>query len=231
MARRARTRSREPHQLPPGRHGLPRAFVVENQRARILSAVADVTSVAGFGEMTVEDVIVTAGVSRRTFYEHFKGKDEAFLAAFDAVLAQLLSSVREASEREKHGADRLRAGLAAFLDFVAREPAFARMCIVEALAAGGEAVKRRNAAMAAFARIIDENASALGTPVQPSALTAETIVGGIYEVIYTRVVRGDIRELPLLLPDLMWSALLPYVGPEAALAEYRRLRDQFAETA
>lgn len=203
---------------------MPRAFVVENQRERILSAVADVTSVAGYREMTVEDVIVTAGISRRTFYEHFTNKDDAFLAAFDAVLAQLLSTVQEAYEGEEDGAERLRAGLAAFLDFLAREPAFARMCIVEALAAGSEAVQRRNAAMATFARIIDKNARASSPPLDPPALTAETIVGGIYEVIYTRVVRGDIRDLPELLPDLVWSAVLPYAGPEAALAEYQRLQ-------
>jgi len=203
---------------------LPRAFVVENQRERILSAVADVTSVAGYREMTVEDVIVTAGISRRTFYEHFTNKDDAFLAAFDAVLAQLLSTVQEAYEGEEDGAERLRAGLAAFLDFLAREPAFARMCIVEALAAGSEAVQRRNAAMATFARIIDKNARASSPPLDPPALTAETVVGGIYEVIYTRVVRGDIRDLPELLPDLVWSAVLPYAGPEAALAEYQRLQ-------
>ena len=203
---------------------MPRAFVVENQRERILSAVADVTSVAGYREMTVEDVIVTAGISRRTFYEHFTNKDDAFLAAFDAVLAQLLSTVQEAYEGEEDGAERLRAGLAAFLDFLAREPAFARMCIVEALAAGSEAVERRNAAMATFARIIDKNARASSPPLDPPALTAETVVGGIYEVIYTRVVRGDIRDLPELLPDLVWSAVLPYAGPEAALAEYQRLQ-------
>jgi AcrR family transcriptional regulator len=204
---------------------------VENQRERILSAVADVTSVAGYRDMTVEDVIVTAGVSRRTFYEHFKSKDDAFLAAFDAALAQLLSTVRAAYEREERAVDRLRAGLAAFLDFLAREPAFARMCLVESLAAGSEAVGRRNAAMATFARIIDENARELGTPLRPPELTAETIVGGIYEVIYTRVVRGDIRELPALLPDLMYSAVLPYAGPDAALAEYRRLQQEFARSA
>jgi AcrR family transcriptional regulator len=210
---------------------LPRAFVVENQRERILSAVADVTSVAGYREMSVEDVIVTAGVSRRTFYEHFKNKDDAFLAAYDAVLAQLFASVQDAFEREERGTDRLRAGLAAFLDFIAREPAFARMCIVEALAAGSEAVSRRNAAMAAFARIIDENARELGTPLHPPELTVETIVGGIYEVIYTRVVRGEIRELPRLLPDLMYSVVLPYAGPDAALAEYQRLQQEFAKSA
>ncbi|MGH2847839.1 MAG: hypothetical protein ACRDL0_17755 [Thermoleophilaceae bacterium] len=58
---------RGPHQLPPGRHGLSRKFVVENQRERILAAVADVISAASYAEMTVEDVIAGAGVSRRTF--------------------------------------------------------------------------------------------------------------------------------------------------------------------
>jgi AcrR family transcriptional regulator len=198
---------------------------VANQRERILSAVGDVAGVAGYSDMTVEGVIVTAGVSRRTFYEHFKDKDDAFLAAFDAVLAQLFATVTEAAEREEPGAARLRAGLSAFLGFLAREPAFARMCIVEALAAGPEAVSRRNAAMATFARTIDENARELNASLQPSALTAETIVGGLYEVIFARVVRGEIRELPELLPDLMYSVLLPYVGPEQALAEYRRLQE------
>ena len=224
MARRARTRGRDLHQLPPGRHGLPRAFVAANQRERILSAVADVASVAGYRDMTVEGVIVTAGVSRKTFYEHFKSKDEAFLAAFDAVLEQLFAAVREAYGREQRPEARLSAALAAFLGFFAREPGFARMCIVEAVAAGPEAVERRNATMATFARIIDENARELDSALEPSGLTAETIVGGIYEVIFARVVRGEIRELPALLPDLMYSVLLPYAGPEAALAEYQRLQ-------
>jgi AcrR family transcriptional regulator len=210
---------------------LPRAFVVENQRQRILSAVADVTSVAGYRAMSVEDILVTAGISRRTFYEHFTNKDDAFLAAYDAVLAQLMTAVRAAVEREEPAVDRLRAGLAAFLDFIAREPGFARMCVVEALAAGSEAVNRRNAAMAAFARILDENARALGTRLHPPELTAETIVGGIFEVIYTRIVRGEIRELPRLLPDLMYSVVLPYAGPEAALSEYQRLQQELAASA
>ena len=56
-------------------------------------------------------------------------------------------------------------------------------------------------------------------------MTAETIVGGIYEVVYTRVLRGEIRDLPALVPDLTYAALLPYLGPEVAAAERRRLLD------
>jgi AcrR family transcriptional regulator len=228
VARRAGTGRREPHQLPPGRHGLPRAFVVQNQRERILSAVGDVVSVAGYRDMSVEDVIVTAGISRRTFYEHFKNKQDAFLAAYDAVLLQLLSLVQDAIEQEQTFTARMRAGLSAFLDFLAREPGFARMCIVEALAAGPDAIARRNGAMAAFAALISDNAHELGTPVEPQPLTAETIVGGIYEVVYTRIVRGDIRQLPGLLPDLLYPALLPYEGKEAAISEYKRVKEVVA---
>jgi AcrR family transcriptional regulator len=210
---------------------LPRAFVAQNQRERILSAVADVVSVAGYPDMSVEDVIVTAGVSRRTFYEHFKNKQDAFLAAYDAVLVQLLSTVQDAIATEEAFAERMRAGLAAFLDFLAREPAFARMCIVEALAAGPDAIARRNGAMAAFSALIADNARELGTPMTPQPLTAETIVGGIYEVVYTRIVRGDIRQLPALLPDLLYPALLPYEGKQAALDQYRRVKEIVAEAA
>jgi AcrR family transcriptional regulator len=204
--------------------------VVQNQRERILAAVGDVVSVAGYRDMSVEDVIVTAGISRRTFYEHFKNKQDAFLAAYDAVLLQLLSLVQGAIEQQETFSARMGAGLSAFLDFLAREPGFARMCIVEALAAGPDAIARRNGAMAAFATLISDNARELGTPVEPQPLTAETIVGGIYEVVYTRIVRGDIRQLPELLPDLLYPALLPYEGKEAAISEYKRVKEALAST-
>src|SRR5687768_8162702 len=63
---------RQPHQLLPGRHGLPRSFVVSNQRERILSAVAYVTSAASYSEMSVEAIMVPAGAARRSFHGHFK---------------------------------------------------------------------------------------------------------------------------------------------------------------
>jgi hypothetical protein len=102
------------------------------------------------------------------------------------------------------------------------------MCIVEALAAGPEAIARRNGAMAAFATLISDNARTIGTPLEPPPLTAETIVGGIYEVVYTRIVRGDIRQLPELLADLLDPALLPYEGKEAAVSEYQRVKGELA---
>jgi hypothetical protein len=108
------------------------------------------------------------------------------------------------------------AGIGAFLLLLAADPAFARMCIVEVMGAGPEAVARRNAAMSAFAAMIEENARERLAESPPSDLTAEAVVGGIYDVVYTRIQRGDIRELPDLAPDLIHTALVHYLGPEAA---------------
>jgi AcrR family transcriptional regulator len=200
------------HQLPPGRHGLSREFVLRNQRERLLSAVADVTSAGGYPDMSVEDVIALAGVSRRTFYEHFRNKEDVFLAAHDAVTARVAERVAAAVEREDTFAGRCAAALRAFVGFVAAEPAAARMWMVEALAAGPAALERRDRAMQAVTARVEEWAGEL-----PAAhLTAETVVGGVHEVVYSRLLRGETAELPSLLRELTYSVLLPYLGPRRA---------------
>jgi AcrR family transcriptional regulator len=212
-------RARQPHQLPPGRHGLSRGFIVSNQRERILDAVADVSSLAGYASMSVEDIIVTAGVSRRTFYDHFKDKEEAFLAAYDAVVAQLMAGVQAAFAANETFAGRVRDCLAEFLGFCSSEPRFADMCIVEVLGAGPRALERRNEVMQLFAVLVRAASDALDEGSRPPELTSETIIGGIYEVVYSRILQGRTDELLDLLPDLAYSLMLPYIGHAEARRE------------
>lgn len=174
--------------------------------------------------MRVEDVVIAAGVSRRTFYDHFPDKQAAFLAAYDAVVEQLLTRVLEAFEAADGFVGQTSACLGALIDFISSEPAFAHMCIVEVLAAGPEAVTRRNGAMAGLAALVERGADELPKKSRPPMLTAETLVGGIYEVLYSRILQGQIDDIPGLLPDLVYSALLPYVGPGPAGVEATRLR-------
>jgi AcrR family transcriptional regulator len=219
------TRQRQPHQLPPGRHGLPREFVVGNQRRRILAAVADAVSDVGYAAMTVEDIIKAAGVSRRTFYEHFRGKEDAFLVSYDDISAQLMDAVEAAFHRSDAFVARVEDCMRAFLVLLAREPAYAHMCIVEVLVAGPVAIERRNAVMRQFRELIDKGAAdELPRSARPPALTSEALVGGVHEVIYSRVRQGETAELPALLPDLAYSVLLPYVGRDLATDRYRKLR-------
>jgi len=215
--------ARAPHQLPPGRHGLARSFVARNQRERILAAVAQVASTRGYGGMSVQDIVREAGVSRRTFYEQFKNKDHAFLAAYDEASGRLLAAVRAAFEGEKTMEGRASAGFSAFLQLLAASPAFAKMCIVEVLAAGPDAIARRARTMEEFTGYFESSAGELLGGDAPSPLIAETIVGGVYETVYRRIARGETADLPRLLPDLVESALLPYVGEQRAAAQRKLL--------
>jgi AcrR family transcriptional regulator len=203
---------RRPHQLPSGRHGLKRSFVSKNQRDRILVAVAAAAAAVGYQDMSVEAIIERAGVSRRTFYDHFKNKEEAFLAAYDAAIQQQVRLVRTAYLKETTVRARLRAGLTAYLGLMASEPEFARMCIVEALAAGPRAIARRNAAMRMFTEIIEDNIRELAPACTLAELAAETIVGGIHEVVYRRILAGQTEELPGLVEDLLATIMVVTAG-------------------
>lgn len=219
-----KTSRRRADQLPGGRHGLSRSFVMSNQRERLMSAVAEATTVNGYVAMTIEDICRAAGVSRRTFYEHFRNKEDVFLAAYDTVAAQILTHVSVAYTTGDTATERVRSALRAFLDFLASEPAFADMCIVEVLAAGPRALERRASAMRGFSQLFVRAAEEeLGdTCRRPPALVAETIVGGVYEVVYARIQQGRTEELPELLPELLYSILVAYAGPDVAQAELER---------
>jgi AcrR family transcriptional regulator len=221
---------REPHQLPWGRHGLSGDFVVAHQRRRMLGAVAEVCHTVGYGRMRVQDIIAAAGVSRRTFYLNYRDKQDAFLAAYDDASQRIVASIKQAAASGDTLVDRTRLGLGALLNAVAAEPATASMCLVEVLAAGPQALERRDALMRELVTLVDESA-ARGLPAsrRPSPLVAETLVGGIFDVLASRVLSDRIAEVPGLLPDLMFALLLPYVGTEAAhelLVRERRLRSR-----
>jgi AcrR family transcriptional regulator len=218
QAERATDSGRRPDQLPKGRHGLLRSFVADNQRERILSAVAQAAAELGYPEMSVETIIARAGVSRRTFYEHFKNKEDAFLAAYDAVVHQQARCIRRAYFEETTVRERLRAGIRAYMQFTASEPELARMCIVEVLAAGPQAIARRNAAMRMFAEIIEDNIHELIPGCQRAALAAETIVGGLHEVVFSRILADRIDELPGLADDLLVTILMRDEGRQPTSA-------------
>jgi AcrR family transcriptional regulator len=209
-------RQRSAHQLPPGRHGLSRTFVEENQRQRILDAVADVVSLAGYQGMSVEQIVGAAGVSRRTFYDTFKSKEDAFLTAYDTISLELVQAVTEAYDTSTTFTQGVIACLQTFLEFVAAHPHYADACIVEVLAAGPAALERRNGVMRALAELLHQGAQTVPGSMRPPKLTAETIIGGMYEIVYSRVLQGRTAELPDLLPDLAYSMILPYVGHAAA---------------
>jgi AcrR family transcriptional regulator len=215
--------ARQPHQLPAGRHGLPRSDVLTNQRERIITAVIEVVRETGYAGLTVGQVVERAGVSRRTFYEHFSNKEDVFLAVYDTIVQRLAAEVRLAFAGGRTYPQRVAFGLETFLGELAAHPALAHVCVVEVLAAGPGALARRTLAIQTFCELIEPP----GEPVAATpALAAQVVVGGIYEIVFSYVIRGDAAQLPRLCPDLLECLLLPFVGPRRAAGEARRAHER-----
>ncbi len=206
--------------FPSGTRKLPVELVRAIQRERLIAAMLDAAATRGYRETNVQDVIERAGVSRPTFYEHFTNKDDCFLAAFDAGARRLRTRLSNAAAMGEGWRERLRLALAALLAFASVEPQTARTLIVEARAASGEAPQRRIELLDGFAACLDTAArKLLPHPPDRSPLTAAGVVGGIEAVLYARLCRGEAEQLEALLPSLMYFAVLPYEGQEAASEE------------
>lgn len=208
-----------PGPLPRGRHGLPRGFVVENQRKRIFYSLAAVCAVKGYAQIRVQDIIDHAGVSRRTFYDLFADKEECFLAAYDVILARVFDHVDAAYRTgQLPWAQRVAAALRALIEQYDADPGLARLVMVEVHAAGQRALERRDAALRRFSVFFDAGAAELPPSMSGRELLAQAVTGGLYETLFTYIVTGRIDRLPDLLPDLLYCALVPYLGHGAALA-------------
>lgn len=216
-----------PAQLPRGRHGLSRTLVVENQRERILTALAAVCTAKGYPAVTVEDICVRAGVSRRTFYDLFADKEQCFLAAYEQIALRLLTTFDEAYRAaERSWPERVGAALRALIKLLAAEPELARVGTVEVLAAGPRALARRDGALRAFSAYFDGGRAALPESMADRELVTEAVVGGLYELLYSYVLEGRGDELSELLPDLLYCAVVPYVGHARAMAAREAERGQ-----
>ncbi len=204
--------------LPPGRHGLPREFVIHNQRERLIAGLAEAIAENGYSGTTIAHITRHAAVSRRTFYEHFSSKDECFVAAYDTVMEELVGRVSTAFEAEDDWPHAVKAGIGAMLEFLAAEPHLARLCMVEALVAGPVVVERYDAAIQSFVPYFQTGRE--GRPPEVlsrlSPTTEEALVGGMVSLISRRIIAGKAEQLEELLPDLVEFTLTPYLGSQEA---------------
>jgi AcrR family transcriptional regulator len=207
---------------PSGANGSAHAQIADLQRARILSAMFDVASERGAGNVTVAHVVERSGVSRRTFYEIFDDCEDCFLAAFDEAVAYSSERVLPAYSSQGCWRERIRAGLVALLSFIDEEPMIGRLLIAESLGGGPATVERRGLVLAHVTSAIADGRKEAKDGIAPLPLTAEGITGGVLAIIHARVTAPGHGPLVELANPLMSMIVLPYLGSAAARRELER---------
>jgi AcrR family transcriptional regulator len=149
--------------------------------------------------------------------------DEAyFLGALDIAGADLLSRVRAASECETAWIGQVRGAVQEMLTYPRAHPTYARIVYVKAVRSGARARASLDRDVEVLVDLIDRGRGELDDPDSLTRATAEGLAGAVYELISMRLVRGAGPDLSELLPQLMFMVARPYLGLEAALAEFRR---------
>lgn len=180
--------------LPRRAHDLSRKTVNDSQRWRLLEAMVEAVAKSGYAEASVADVIAIAGVSRKTFYEHFTDKEDCFLKAYEVVAERLLGLVIAAGDAQPAGAKRRRALVGRFLEGLKNDPPGARVCLVEGLAAGPRVLRLFEHTTDQFARVL------LGDEI--SDVRRAAIAGGIHAVVLASVLEGKVAQLPAMTDEL-----------------------------
>lgn len=198
--------------LPRGRHGLPREFIAQNQRQRLLSALAECLEEKGYEGTTVSAIGKRAGVSKSDFYKQFESKDACFVAAYDDAVERIRGAVLAACAERKEWATGVLAALGALLDLLAAEPAQAQLVLVEGLRAGRGVYDRYQVALQSFVPYLTDGAPTPESGSRPPQATDEAVVGGIASLLARRVLAGETETMPGLLPEIAEFALTPYLG-------------------
>jgi AcrR family transcriptional regulator len=196
--------------LPPGRHGIPADLVRAHQRLRLLEAAATAVAEQGYGHITAARVTELAGVSSRTFYQHFEDLWACLLAAYETEAGQLCQEIEDAcamlveergpiAEVDRRG--RARTGIAAALGFLATQPSVARLLSAEP--------PPQIAALSGARRDLIERLGAMLRAVltDPDGATPlpgleRRLIGAALALVATRAASGDPRRLRDLEPEL-----------------------------
>jgi len=184
-----------------------------NPPERILRALAAVVADKGYPGTTVAEVVERASTSQRTFYEHFKNKEDAIVAALDSGSAHMLAAALPAFRRAPDWPHAVHDTQEAMFRWGAEEPEYARLGGVEMYAAGKRALDQRELVTEGF-----EGLLAPGYELKPDTppIAAEAIGGALYSLLYDHVNKSGPETLPDLVPTLVYVTLAPFLEAEEA---------------
>ncbi len=183
------------------------SLMVHSQRERLLDALANLSAAKGYGAVTIPEIVSEAGVSVEAFYGHFASRDDALLVAYELGHRKALAQIVRGSSTHD-AVDAVRVGLETLLGFLASEPAYAHLALLDVPAAGSKIAALAQAGMSAYVELIGSAARSIHPAPIPDVF-AEASVSAVQELCCMYVVRSETASLPRLLEQAEHLILAP----------------------
>jgi AcrR family transcriptional regulator/DNA-binding MarR family transcriptional regulator len=192
------------------------------QRARLLGAAVSVVDEFGWSRAVTTNVCARARISRRTFYDLFEDREDCLLAVLQEAVARVEGELEAVGVAGLSWRERVRMGLWVVLCFFDREPALARVCVVQSARGGRRVLEYREELLARLVAVIAEGSGEGSRSRGVPPLVAEGLAGAVVSILYTRLLKGEEGALSDLLGELTGLIVLPYLGPAVAGRERSR---------
>lgn len=188
---------------------------------RLREALLDLCAEEGYASLELSALLGRAGLDQAAFERHYADLDACFGAVLAEVYDEFFASAQDAVAGERGWRDRMRATAYALLRFLRRDERVARLAAVDAQAGGEDAQRAFLDTFNRLVDLIDEGSAEASGPDSPSRATALGVGGVVFARIQEAVAEGELGLGEEEIPELMYAAVFPYLGAEAAAEELR----------
>ena len=202
-----------------GRRTARVAHLEDGRREAILQSLLLELDQHGRDALELRSVCDGAGISEAEFEAEFGGLEEGLFAAYERLSDRLLERVRSSYAKESVWPEKVRSGLAAVLSTVAENPRLAGVATRGFPAIGPAAYRLYVDLIDRFAALMAEGRDAAMVDEELPSAVELMAVGAAESLIFAEIDAGNASRLPAMLPDILFSVLVPFLGPERAAVE------------
>jgi AcrR family transcriptional regulator len=195
------------------------AHPADSNRDRIFAAMIDLSVECGYRNVTLSMLLDRAALPEREFSNRFEDLEDCFCQIMEVETERAGQQVLTAYAAEHGWRRQMRAAAQALLDYLLEDLTRARFVCVEVVYAGDRAKLIRDQQMQAFFLLIDQGRGEMAEPEALTPFTAEAIGSSIYQRMQSALLNDQLEEFETSIPEMMYLAVLPYLGPEAAEEE------------
>lgn len=189
------------------------------ERARIERALVALCVERTYAETSLPLVLERAEVDLATFERFYADLEDCFCSIYTEMRDEYMLRVAAAFVDADGWREQMRAAAYVTLAYLREDPDRARITFVEVLYAGDRAKLIRDEAMQGLFALVDQGRQQPGAPAGLTTFTAETIGSAVYQRIQTAIEQDELDEFEEGLQEMMYMAVLPYLGEEAAREE------------
>jgi AcrR family transcriptional regulator len=191
------------------------------QREGLFWAMMTELAERGYREASIEGPMRAAGVSSAEFEAEFGDKDTCLFAAYDHLTERALERATSGCGSGQEWPERVRAGLLTLLETIAAEPEMAKAMTRSFPGIRPAAYERYVELLSRFLPFMAEGRDYSEVDEELPGEVELLAVGAAEAIIFSEVDAGRAERLPKMMPEILFSVLVPFMGPDRAADEMR----------